>query len=655
MATSSLSTHADANAPLDTGSVATLYAMTGNGGGPSFSPILQVLDTKQVPGPQGSVRYRIVLSDGKHYIQGMLATQLNHMIATNLIGANTIVQVEQFMSNRVKDRTVIILLNVHALRNEPSRIGDPQDIEKAQIATPGVAPSLTSARAAAVAVPAQPLYNKTNYATGSSVPPVKTGSPNPYGGPSRNPHHASPVRSSHAPIVRDTVNGTPVTNISNLNMYANKWTIQARVTSKSDIRTWSNAKGEGSLFSVELLDQTQDVRATFFKEAVDKFYSFLQIGSVYTFSGGRLKVANAQYNTCQSNFEITFDQNSEIHLANDDGNIQRQHYEFIDSIAGLERTEPNTMVDLLAVVQAVGEVATIVSKKSGQELTKCDLTLIDTSATQITLTLWGDKAASALTDYNQQPVVAIRRARVSDYGGRSLSLSGSIETNPDIPQTAPLQTWWRTQTANGGVTGKSLSATRGGAGVMESLEQRQTIADIKNNNLGYAGDKPDWLTFKATVSFLKKDKEGGSWYPACANAGEPCKNRYKVTQTTDGNWYCDKCQGSFPTCVRRWIFSGVVEDDTSSTWVSFFNEQAETLLAGATADQVYAETYQDQQDQDAYDSYFAKANHTEWIFKCKVKNEMVNEESRVKTSVVAMQPVDFAKESRDLLSALAKF
>jgi ssDNA-binding replication factor A large subunit len=35
-----------------------------------------------------------------------------------------------------------------------------------------------------------------------------------------------------------------------------RWTIKARVTVKSDIRHWSNARGDGKLFSVNLLDDT---------------------------------------------------------------------------------------------------------------------------------------------------------------------------------------------------------------------------------------------------------------------------------------------------------------------------------------------------------------------------------------------------------------
>lgn len=34
-----------------------------------------------------------------------------------------------------------------------------------------------------------------------------------------------------------------------------RWTIKARVTKKTDIKRWSNAKGEGTLFSIDLLGE----------------------------------------------------------------------------------------------------------------------------------------------------------------------------------------------------------------------------------------------------------------------------------------------------------------------------------------------------------------------------------------------------------------
>jgi hypothetical protein len=221
-----------------------------------------------------------------------------------------------------------------------------------------------------------------------------------------------------------------------------------------------------------------------------------------------------------------------------------------------------------------------------------------------------------------------------------------------IPQANSLKQWWSMNGNNGSSTTRSLSTTMGGNRGPDPFEQRKFISAIKSEQMGY-NDKPDWLSFKATVTFLKKEKQGdeGAWYTACANADDPCKNMYKATQTSDGNWHCDKCMKTYENCVRRFIFSGTVADDTCTSWVSVFNEQAEIILNGATANDLYAQVMNGD-GKDLYDSTFMKSTYTEWIFKCKVKQELVGDEQRVKTSLVALSPVDYVVESRNLLKAL---
>ena len=104
-------------------------------------------------------------------------------------------------------------------------------------------------------------------------------------------------RSGGGAVVQSRQGGSSdICPINQLNPYRSTWTIKARVTSKSAKKTWNNARGEGCLFSVDLLDaEGSEIRGTFFKEAVDKFYDMLQEDQVYTFSGGRIKMANRQY------------------------------------------------------------------------------------------------------------------------------------------------------------------------------------------------------------------------------------------------------------------------------------------------------------------------------------------------------------------------
>ena len=71
------------------------------------------------------------------------------------------------------------------------------------------------------------------------------------------------------------------------------------------------------------------------------------------------------------------------------------------------------------------DAATIVSQRTSKELTKRDLVLVDSSLAEVNLTLWGTTAETF--DGSDNPVVAVKGARVSDYNGVSLSsLSSSV-------------------------------------------------------------------------------------------------------------------------------------------------------------------------------------------------------------------------------------
>ncbi len=129
-------------------------------------------------------------------------------------------------------------------------------------------------------------------------------------------------------------------------------------------------------------------------------------------------------------------------------------------------------MDVLGVLRSVGEVANIVAKASGKELTKRDLTLSDASGAGLELTLWGGLAGEFAGAPGQ--LLAIKGARVGDFGGRSLSsgFTSQMEVDPKNPAADALRAWldangdagFRNLTTRGGGGGGSGSGGGGGGG-----------------------------------------------------------------------------------------------------------------------------------------------------------------------------------------------
>lgn len=66
------------------------------------------------------------------------------------------------------------------------------------------------------------------------------------------------------------------TPIKSLNTFLFDWKIKARVTKKFDLKTWKNAKSEGHVMNVELIDnQGTQILATFYNDTAVKYHDML--------------------------------------------------------------------------------------------------------------------------------------------------------------------------------------------------------------------------------------------------------------------------------------------------------------------------------------------------------------------------------------------
>ena len=103
------------------------------------------------------------------------------------------------------------------------------------------------------------------------------------------------------------------TPIKSLNSFLFDWKIKARITKKQPKKSWKNAKGDGTLLTIELIDfHGSQIVATFFNELANKYDLILKENSVYLFSNGTVKIANQKFTSIKNDYCIIFDRSSEI-------------------------------------------------------------------------------------------------------------------------------------------------------------------------------------------------------------------------------------------------------------------------------------------------------------------------------------------------------
>jgi replication factor A1 len=100
--------------------------------------------------------------------------------------------------------------------------------------------------------------------------------------------------------------------IEGLSPYQNNWTIKALVTQKSDIKTWSNPRGEGKLFNVTFVDDSGEIRGTAFNLVADEIYPKLEEGKVYYVSKARVNLAKKKFSNVNNDYELSLERNMEV-------------------------------------------------------------------------------------------------------------------------------------------------------------------------------------------------------------------------------------------------------------------------------------------------------------------------------------------------------
>lgn len=574
-------------------------------------PVVQILGSKRIASSgEQSERYRLLISDGQNlYSFAMLATQLNEMHQNGQLAEYTVIRIERYITSVVNrnergEKRVLIILELNVIKPGDSigeKIGNPQPLTEI-----GAGGSAGAASTSATPARSESTGSVSNGSSYQNRPTGGMGS-TPTGGSSTS--------------LQDTLTHP----INSLSPYQNKWVIRARVMSKSGIRTWSNAKGEGKLFSMDVMDESGEIRVTAFKDQCDKYYDMIEVDKVYYITKCQLKPANKQFSTLKNDYEMTMANDTIVQECKDTGSAMPSiQYNFVP-ISQIGNMEPNAMIDVVGICKEAGDVMQFTARSSGRELKKREITIVDSSNAAVQLTLWGDDAQNFPAATN--PVIAIKGARVNEFGGgKSLGLiAGSVmKMNPDIEAAHKVRGWYDNGGSDNVVSSVSTRTGTGGTYTTEWI----TFHEAKEKNLGN-GDKPDYFQVKALIHNVKS---GNAVYKACP---QPDCNK-KVVDQENGQYRCEKCNADFPNFKYRLLVNMLIGDWTSNRWITVFSDLAEQLLGKSSQDVGDALEF----NKDEGEQIFSAISFKNYVFKLRTKVEFYGDSARNKTTAVTAAPLN---------------
>jgi replication factor A1 len=433
--------------------------------------------------------------------------------------------------------------------------------------------------------------------------------------------------------------------INDLSPYHRSWQIKARITTKSAPRTFnrkSGSGGEGKVFGIELIDaEGGQIRASLFNEAVDKYEKMLEQGKVYLFSGGQVRIANKQYTSLSHGYELSFDTLCNVEPASEDEAIGNMRFEFVD-LRALQSRQIPCIVDLCGIVKSSAEVAKLTSK-DGRELVKRDVVLADDTGFTLSVTLWGDFAQKKDSDFEGNPVLAMKGVKISDFGERSGStLSGTtLKFNPeDVLEGKRLQLWWK----EGGSKQQLTSLTQAGAGGGARADAKLMSLNEVRSAVDLCGAKPEYYNTIVRLQAVQLRKQGEKkeiYYMACKT---PKPNGLACNRKVDDRAYCAACDKTVETTIRlmpRCQFG----DSTDSLWMTTFDQGAQAVL-GLTGDEIRTADHSG----DKLESML-QPNMNKFPFKLslRARREEYQGESRSRVDCVDAKPVSWAEHGHSML------
>lgn len=429
-----------------------------------------------------------------------------------------------------------------------------------------------------------------------------------------------------------------VIQIAELTPYVGKWVIKGRVIAKGPLREYNNAKGPGKLFNFTIADKSGEIKITAFNADCERIIDYIELQKVYMVGNASVKTANKLYN--QNDFEITINNDSLVELIQDDhevNDVPKMKYNFV-SLASLKNMNEGALCDVIGAITSVGDVTTVMSRTKNKELKKRNITIVDLTRHSVSVTIWGEQSESFKG--LEKDVFVTKGAKLSSYGGRSLSAGDVVFINPpEIPEVRKIRGWFD------GLIDRNFTALSASqeAGSNDQWKSLAEMTDLQKAKEVISSGQLNALYAKCKGTVLAVGKQ--PVYKCCPIDG--CGK--KLLDTQNGDMKCEKCQQTYSTYKCRYKTDIEIGDVTSSSWVTLWDEKAEAVF-NVKADEL--EQTMRAENKEAYERIISKPNFKVFIFTLRSRVDTYNNEERVKLQVTGMLPMKPLEHGRRLIEEI---
>ena len=333
--------------------------------------------------------------------------------------------------------------------------------------------------------------------------------------------------------------------------------IQGRITFKSQLQNLVIKQRRKSYFHIVMTDSdSNNIKVNFWETEAIQFFAKLEQGKIYQVSAIKIYEPNPRY-ALYGSLELVCTRSTKFELIkNCKDYILPQNWNFVADIESIKHKQDGQLIDVIGLACEIQEPREV-SVSNGTRITQIkNLNLIDETG-KINVAVWGTEANIKI---KEGQIIAIKKARVGSYGGKSITVAGYIELNPKNPKVNEILKFKQekckilrsvvNKTKNITDETSTISNKNWNAAPMKTVQQMKKVEDAYY----FTAQLPLETTFKVTAQIKKF--QSGMFYE---------KNN---TQ----NW-----------CLKM-IIQGETEDDDIFLKVLAFKKTAEKIMNGLTAE-----------------------------------------------------------------------